>query len=606
MNPAHLFPSLSLTMALALAAQSSLAAERVALVIGNNAYTHARPLKTAVADAEAVTKTLRDDLGFHVISRTDATRDDLPEAVTEFLTAAKDAKAVLVYFAGHGVESAALGENFLVPVDAVLEKEAHLESQAYSLNTLLARLKPLSAPVRLVVLDCCRNNPLEGRSWAGGRGEAGLGALDLQRLDGATMVVYSASPGKVARDSVLPSDKHSPFAAALLTEMARPGATAFGTFASVETTVFRATGETQRPKSFFSGSLAPFNDFVFRPGDGSLPPPVPVPMPRPAPVDPFAGRTAGQAWENGQGTAFRWCPPGEFWMGSSAEDRAAFNRDGADTSDEPQHKVRLTRGFWLSQHETTQGEWAAIMGRSLKDQARLMLQDDTEYTINGKKTTLRAWRNAARDADPAMQIGVESPSIPIYFVSWAEAEEYCRLLTERERRLGKIPAGWRYALPTEAQWEYACRAGTETALYNGGLEIKGTNNGPALDPIAWYGGNSSVGYNGQGWDTANFKEKQYPGGRAGPRRVGQKEANAWGLHDTIGNLFEWCADWYGPYPEGAATDPSGPAEGVDRVYRGGSWLNGAARCRAASRYRGGPGNRIIGLGFRPALVPSDQ
>lgn len=593
---------LHITVCFIFTALGSTAADRVALVIGNNAYTHARKLKTAVADAEAVATTLRDTLGFHVISRTDASRDDMPEAVTEFLAAAKDAQAVLVYFAGHGVESETLGGNFLVPVDAVLEKEVHLESQAYALNSLLERLKPLKAPVRLVVLDCCRNNPLEGRSWAGGRGETGLGALDMQRLDGATMVVYSASPGKVARDSVSPGDKHSPFAAALLAEMAQPGATAFGTFAKVETAVYAATAETQRPKSFFSGSLAPFNDFVFLPGDAvSLTSPPPVIR-----VDPFAGTVAGQEWINGQGTAFRWCPPGEFWMGSSAEDRTAFGGEGGDASDEIQHKVRLTGGFWMSRCEVTQGEWTAVTGRSLRDQARRMLEDDTIYNFAGIPTTLRDVSGKSRDDDPVELIAEESPSLPIYFVNWSEAEEYCRLLTEKEQREGKIPAGWRYGLPTEAQWEYACRAGTETTLYSGSLKIEGETNAPSLDPIAWYGGNSSEGYTGRGFKTDSWPEKQYPGGAAGPRRVGQKKENPWDLCDMIGNIIEWTADWYGPYSGGAATDPTGLETGVLRVVRGGSWLGKAMLNRSAFRTSSPPGNRGIYLGFRPVLVPSGK
>ena len=159
-------------------------------------------------------------------------------------------------------------------------------------------------------------------------------------------------------------------------------------------------------------------------------------------------------------------------------------------------------------------------------------------------------------------------------------------------------------LPTEAEWEYACRAGTRGMSYAGDFAIKGKNNAPGLEAIAWYGGNSSVGYEGQGWDTAGWPEKQYPGGNAGPRRVGGKEANAWGLRDMLGNVWEWTGDWYGSYPVGEARDPPGPADGVFRVGRGGSWSHDAAFCRAASRRGIGPGFRLYSLGFRPALVPS--
>ncbi len=253
-------------------ASPGLAADRVALVIGNNHYAHARSLKTAVPDAQAMAETLEKDLNFTVILRTDATLDDFTEAMVDFLSQAQNATAVLIYFAGHGMESTALGGNYLIPVDAQLEKEAHLESQAYSLESLMGKLKSVPAPLRLLILDCCRNNPLEGRAWTGGRGEGGLAAIDLQRLDAATMVVYSASPGKVARDQISLSDPHSPFATALLTEIRRPGSNAFSAFASVEESVYSVTGQTQRPKVFFSGNLAPFQRFVFLAGTGSSPP----------------------------------------------------------------------------------------------------------------------------------------------------------------------------------------------------------------------------------------------------------------------------------------------------------------------------------------------
>jgi len=592
MNPTRLIACLSLFLCAA-----TFAAERVALVIGNNAYTHARPLNTAKADAVAVAAKLR-DLKFQVIERTEAKRDDFPEAITEFLTAAKDAKMVFIYFAGHGMESAALGGNFLIPVDAVLEKESHLESQAYSLNTLLDRLRGLSAPVRLVVLDCCRNNPLEGRSWSAGRGENGLGAIDLQRLDAATMVVFSASPGKVAKERISPLDKHGPFATALLEEIAKPGSTAIHTFAQVEDAVFRSTGEAQRPKTFFSGSLAPFNAFAFVPGNTV-----------PYVEDTYAllaGKAAGELREievaPGVKMRFRWCSPGRFTMGSPETEKAKLRQAGVEENwfgGETPHPVELTRGFWLAETEVTQGQWKALMDTGLKDEVRAALQDDTLYNLGGKQQTLRDYWGAAKDADPATRIGVEDDHIAMYFINHAGAEEWCR-------RAGRNAGlrGWTLALPTEAQWEYACRSGTDTMTWTGDFAILGESNAPGLDKISWYSGNSSVGYTGQGWATEDWKEKQYPGGNAGPRAVKTKLASEWGLHDMIGNVLEWCADWYGTYPAGAVTDPTGPVNGSYRVLRGGSWGNYAHNCRAAYRNRNTPTYRNNNLGFRPAAVPA--
>ena len=156
---------------------------------------------------------------------------------------------------------------------------------------------------------------------------------------------------------------------------------------------------------------------------------------------------------------------------------------------------------------------------------------------------------------------------PVERVSWGEAVEYCRKLTAKQRAEGILAEGWEWRLPTEAEWEYAARAGTTGARYG------------ELDAIAWWSGNS-------GSET---------------HAVSQKAANAWGLQDMMGNVWEWCSDWSGNYPTGSVTDPTGPSSGSDRVFRGGSFHNDAGCARSAFRSRLGPGFRGYHLGFRPAL-----
>ncbi|MBP5510396.1 MAG: formylglycine-generating enzyme family protein [Kiritimatiellae bacterium] len=296
----------------------------------------------------------------------------------------------------------------------------------------------------------------------------------------------------------------------------------------------------------------------------------------------------------------KWCPPGTFEMGSPPEEEGRYD-------DERKHGVTLTKGFWLAETEVTQGQWKRLMdGETVLDLARKALLDDTPYNFSSGKKTIRDLYGWPRDKDPADVCGIVADDAPVYWVSWNDAVSFCRRLTAAEREAGRLPDGYEYRLPTETEWEYACRAGTTSALPNGrDIRILGRFNAPALDGIAWYGGNSSVGFKGGGgWDTSGWKEKQYPGGCACAREVKGKTANNWGLYDMIGNVWEWCVDWYGEYPHGETTDPTGPSFGAGRVLRGGSWSVIARDCRSAVRDKIEPGFRIDYLGFRPALAPS--
>jgi len=243
-----------------------------------------------------------------------------------------------------------------------------------------------------------------------------------------------------------------------------------------------------------------------------------------------------------------WIPPGSFMMGSPK------GEPGRDGDEGPQHRVRISHGFWMGKYEVTQRQWRAVMGNNPSH-----------------------FKNAGPDA-------------PVESVSWNDCQEFIKKLNAR------IPGGG-FRLPTEAEWEYACRAGSTTALYNGPIRILGKNNAPALDPIAWYGGNSGVEYAGA-WDSSDRPEKQYDHKRAGTHPVGRKAPNAWGLYDMLGNVWEWCSDWYGEYPSGPVTDPTGPRSGSLRVRRGGSWYDSAGGCRCANRVRYRPGFRRGNLGFR--------
>ncbi|MBR6059322.1 MAG: SUMF1/EgtB/PvdO family nonheme iron enzyme [Victivallales bacterium] len=228
---------------------------------------------------------------------------------------------------------------------------------------------------------------------------------------------------------------------------------------------------------------------------------------------------------------------GSFMMGSPLSEEGRFD-------EEKQHKVTLTKDFWLGRCPVTQGQYEAVMG------------NNPSYFKKGG-------------------------DYPVETVSWHDAMAFCKKVTEQERGAGRLPAGYEFTLPTEAQWEYACRAGTSTPFSFGS-----TLNG----------------------DKANC-DGNYPYGMgkgkylACTTAVGGYAPNAWGLYDMHGNVWEWCLDWYGAYPDGNATDPKGPTTGSRRVLRGGSWDDIARRCRSAYRCIIDPSHCDYYVGFRLALAP---
>ena len=231
----------------------------------------------------------------------------------------------------------------------------------------------------------------------------------------------------------------------------------------------------------------------------------------------------------------KWIAAGSFQTGSPSGELGRG-------SDERQHEVTLTQGYWLGAHEVTQAQWQSVMGSN--------------------PSKFKGSRN------------------PVEQVSWEDAMAFCKKLTEREFLAGRLPAGWRYTLPTEAQWEYACRAGTRSAFHYGNR----------LDSrMANFDGNYPYG----GASTGEYRNKTVA--------VGSFQSNAWGLYDMHGNVWEWCSDRYGDYPSGSVVDPTGARSGSVRVNRGGSWFSGARFCRSAIRYGNSPGVRGNDLGFRLAL-----
>jgi sulfatase modifying factor 1 len=268
----------------------------------------------------------------------------------------------------------------------------------------------------------------------------------------------------------------------------------------------------------------------------------------PARAGVFRGIKAGEERDIA-GVRLCWCPPGRFLMGSPLSEPERRR-------DEAQVDVALTRGFWTGKYEVTQGEWKRIVGK-LPGPPTAELPEGDDY--------------------------------PVGNVNFAEAETFCHKLTELGRRSGALPQDWEFRLPTEAQWEYACRAGTTAA----------TSFGDSLS-------------NRQ----ANFKGRPYNGAEPGPSldraaKVGSYPPNPWGLHDMHGNTNEWCRDWYHWNLPGG-TDPdlytakksaTKNRDGtVSRVRRGGCWADDGWACRSAFRQRFEPERRYDHIGFRIVAV----
>ncbi len=245
--------------------------------------------------------------------------------------------------------------------------------------------------------------------------------------------------------------------------------------------------------------------------------------------------SGNKSFTNSIGMKFVHIAPGSFMMGSSLKPSEIASKYGGSAEwydDEiPQHSVTLTKAFYIQTTEVTQGQWKTIMGNN-----------PSGFDYCGK-------------------------NCPVEKVSWHDVQKFIEKLNKKEGTN-------KYRLPTEAEWEYACRAGSTTVFYFGSFKEE-------LNSFAWNSSNSSE------WTHS----------------IRQKKPNAWGLYDMHGNVGEWCSDWYGDYTSDSMTDPVGPEKGNQRVFRGGSWRNIARFCRSAYRYGVDPNYRRPTGGFRVVKNP---
>jgi len=519
--------------------------ERWALLVGINEYQAAGRLQFCREDAEALGKVLVERGGFNpdrVVVLADGevkpedwpTRGNIRRRIEQFSRLTEPGDTVVVFFSGHGMM--ADGKGYLMAVDSDRDP-----ANSISLDWVKERLAAGKAKTKLLVLDVCH---------AGSAKDVGGLAPSLVGIAGLTVLASCAAD----EISYVEEEAKSGVFAGRLVEGLAGAADADGdkvvTLAELHAFVKRSmkdwclkTGKTQTP------FVAP-----------ETPPPVALayamgrPFVRPSALRVPAGFRAAEGTAAEPYTKTGWAkeivheatgielvfiPAGSFMMGSPTSEE---ERD----DDETQHRVTLTRPFYLGKYEVTQGEWQKVLG-----------------------------------ANPSHFKGSER--LPVEQVTWDDCQAFCR------------KAGGGLRLPTEAEWEYACRAGSATQFCFGD-----DDNG--LEAYAWCSTNSG---------------KQ-------THEVGGKRPNAWGLFDMHGNVLEWCADWYGEYPTGAATDPTGAASGSSRVWklpskgnrsvawgssrvlRGGSWYDFPRWCRSGARNWYNPGRVFYYyvFGFRVVVSSS--
>jgi formylglycine-generating enzyme required for sulfatase activity len=601
------------------------AEQRIALVIGNSAYKDA-PLLNPTHDARDMAELLKQS-GFDVLHGENLSQKEMKTLIRSFGDKLRSGSVGLFYFAGHGVQVA--DHNYLIPVGANIRTEAEIEDESVDLGFVLAQMEEARNPLNILILDACRNDPFARSSRSQARGLASVNAPV------GTLIAYSTAPGNVAMDG---DGRNGVYTEELLKQLRQPNARLLDVFLHTRAAVRKRTNGNQIPWE----SISIEGDFILNPTTEPVAANTPVPAietgeralwraiedstlpedfeeylkkygaramyadaaqarlrhlrakpaPAPTPVTlnsawstkgaktlattAFNFETAhvnatGTVIEKRSATAQQFSediangialemvkiPAGSFRMGTAEEDVAQitieherfFGKTDAAASvrwQTPQHIVHVP-SFYLGKFEVTQAQWRAVA-------ALPKVQRDL-------------------NAEPSKFKG---DHLPVELISWEDAQEFCARLSRA--------TGRNYRLPSEAEWEYAARAGTTTDFAFGN----------SLPPeIANYDGNNPFGKGEKGV----ARGQTVPVGSLGL-------ANAFGLYDMHGNVWEWCQDtWHESYA-GAPTDGSAWESGGDqnrRVGRGGAWMTYAVACRSALRARNAPDFRMFFIGFRVAM-----
>ncbi|MCA9093631.1 MAG: SUMF1/EgtB/PvdO family nonheme iron enzyme [Planctomycetaceae bacterium] len=561
---------LGLCLTLSLWSQEGTSPKRYALLVGVQGYEHPKlrepsPLQYSVADVTELSDVLKGE-GYNVTLMTDESGRKNPQLLPtkarieaelhRLLQACKRNDTVILAFSGHGLQFSGQKDAFFCPMDA--RPFSNATDSLVSIAKIYEELDQSFAGVKVILVDACRNDPDPSR----GRG---LDADTVPPPKGVA-ALFSCSAGQRAyEDDRL---KHGVFFHHVLQGLKGEAANKRGdiTFDGLSTYVRQSVPETleeilpgreQLPN--LKADLVGRPPVLARVTTPSLPekrelirPKMERPKPTPSPISsepelaiaPFDAKAARQhqeAWAkhlntdveitNSIGMKLTLIPASEFKMGSDDKDTG--------NGEKPIHSVRITKPFYLGTTEVTQQQWKAVMG-STPWKGQVFVKEGDDY--------------------------------PASFISHDDAEEFCQKLSKQE--------GKTYRLPTESEWENACRAGTQSKYHFG-------NDVTVMGEYAWFSQNA--------WDI----DERYG------HRVGLKKPNPFGLYDMHGNVFEWCSDWYDEkyYMTSPIENPQGSSSGSHRVIRGGNWGRPPASCRSADRGTNSPSARNTSLGFRLARVP---
>jgi formylglycine-generating enzyme required for sulfatase activity len=534
--------------------------QRWAILIGVDDYAHLKDLHYCGADQQALHKQLiatgfnEDQIFLLHDKATDVkyrpTKLNIEKQLDVVLKLADTNDLIIVGFSGHGMNLG--GKNFFCPTDATLRDQNSL----ISLDGVYDRLRDCAAAFKLVLVDACRDDPTLGssKSSTATDGTKALArSLQEVKLPEGVVLMNSCAPGEISWEE--DQFGHGVFMHYVLEALSGGGDLNGDGSVSLEelqkyvtpktkTYVARKFSDSQRP--FIKGEMAAeameFALLPVRSVPGVVRPVMPQPGVTPANVKP--GTPEAVVTVDALDLKLTYIPAGEFQMGSNESD-----------DEKPVHTVKITKPFYLGVYEVTQGQWTKVMG---------------DEPWSGKD-----YVQAGRD-------------YPATYVSHDDVMDFCRKLTAQERQANRLNPNEVYRLPTEAEWEYACRAGTSTKYSFGDSETR-------IGDYAWYGGSVSVG-------DGNAKTEQYA------HRVGTKLPNGWGLYDVHGNVYEWCQDWYDAkyYARSPASDPVNLQADEYRVLRGGCWRWYPVSCRSAVRSWNSPVASDFNLGFRLVRGPSSQ